>query len=158
MSPKRPYKRRIKLIKPRLQLRMVATFVGLSALGFLMQSMLVAMLLAKTASDMPEGGPYLMSLVPQLPIEILVMSFGMFLPLTFAVGVLVTFRIAGPIYRFEQYLGAVTRGEQLGPCKIREGDELHELCALINQATEPVRRRQTPSPLEARGDEAQSAP
>jgi hypothetical protein len=142
MTEQRKYKRRIKLIKPRLQLRMIATFVGLSALGFLLQALLVAMLLSQTAAEMPEGGPYLMSLIPQMPIEILLMSFGMFLPLTFAVGVLVTFRIAGPIHRFEKYLTAVAKGEQLGPCRIRKGDELHELCELINQATEPVRRRQ----------------
>ena len=56
MTEQRKYKRRIKLIKPRLQLRMIATFVGLSALGFLLQALLVAMLLSQTAAEMPEGG------------------------------------------------------------------------------------------------------
>ncbi len=150
----RPYKRKIKLIKPRLQLRMVGTFVALSALGFLLQALLVGWMLSELAATMPSGGAYLMATIPKLPIEILLMSFGMFLPLTFAVGVLVTFRIAGPIYRFEQFLKAVARGEQLGPCRIRKSDQLHELCDLINEATEPVRRRQVP----LKQDESEAAP
>ena len=69
----------------------------------------------------------------------LAVSFGLFLPLTFCIGVLVTFRIAGPVYRFEQYLKQVSRGEQLGPCKIRDGDEFQGLCDLINEATRHLR-------------------
>jgi hypothetical protein len=57
------------------------------------------------------------------------------------VGVLSTFRIAGPIYRFEQYLRQVVKGEAEGPCRIRDGDELWDLCDLINQATAPLRMR-----------------
>ena len=134
-------RRRIKLIKPRLQLKLIGVFAGLSALGFLMQSLHVGLRLSELAANVPEGGPYLMAVMPELPLEILTVSFGMLLPLTVAVGILVTFRIAGPLYRFEQYLGQVIRGEQVGPCRLREGDELQKLCDLINQATEPVRMR-----------------
>ena len=64
------------------------------------------------------------------------------LPATFAVGLLVTHRLIGPIYRFEKYLAQVIAGETREPCRIRKGDELVELCDLINRATEPVRERQ----------------
>jgi hypothetical protein len=73
-------------------------------------------------------------------------SFGIVLPLTIAVGVLATFRIVGPIYRFETYLRGVLRGDQLGPCKIRKGDAFGEMCTLINEVTEPARRRETVRP------------
>ena len=76
-----------------------------------------------------------------LPLEILAVSFGMLLPLTIAIGILVTFRIAGPLYRFERFLELVIRGEQVGPCKLRNGDELQDLCDLINEATRPLRMR-----------------
>jgi hypothetical protein len=132
-------RRRIKLIKPRLQLKLVGVFVGLSALGFLLQSLHVGLRLSELASHVPEGGSYLMAMLPALPLEILLVSFGMLLPLTVAVGVMVTFRIAGPVYRFEQYLKAVVRGEELGPCRIRKGDEFQELCELINEATASTR-------------------
>jgi len=131
--------RRIKLIKPRLQLKLVGVFVGLSALGFLLQSLHVGLRLSELAANVPEGGGYLMAVLPELPLEILLVSFGMLLPLTVAVGILVTHRIAGPVYRFEQYLGAVLRGEEAGPCRIRKDDEFQELCELINQVTAQLR-------------------
>jgi len=36
---------------------------------------------------------------------------------------------------------AVIRGEEVGPCRIRRGDEFQELCELINQATAPLREQ-----------------
>ena len=134
-QPQAPYRRRIKLIKPKLQLKLVGVFVGLSALGFLLQSLHVGLRLSELAASIPEGGTYLMAVMPELPLEILLVSFGMLLPLTVAVGILVTFRIAGPVYRFEKYLKSVIRGEEVGPCRIRQGDEFQELCELINQVT-----------------------
>jgi hypothetical protein len=153
-KPQVTYRRRIKLIKPRLQLKLVGVFVGLSALGFLLQSLHVGLRLSELAASVPEGGTYLMAVMPELPLEILLVSFGMLLPLTIAVGILVTFRIAGPVYRFERYLKSVLRGEELGPCRIRQGDEFQELCELINQATASLREQlaseQKPAPA---GDE-----
>ena len=142
-QPQGPYRRRIKLIKPKLQLKLVGVFVGLSALGFLLQSLHVGLRLSELAASVPEGGGYLMAVMPQLPLEILLVSFGMLLPLTIAVGILVPFRIAGPVYRFEQYLKAVLRSEETGPCRIRKGDEFQELCELINQVTSLVREQRT---------------
>jgi hypothetical protein len=134
-SPKPTYRRRIKLIKPALQLKLVGVFAGLSALAFLLQSLHVGLRLSELAATVPEGGTYLVAVLPELPLEILLVSFGMLLPLTIAVGIIVTFRIAGPVYRFEKYLKSVLRGEEFGPCRIRKGDEFQELCELINQVT-----------------------
>jgi hypothetical protein len=142
-QPQVPYRRRIKLIKPKLQLKLVGVFVGLSALGFLLQSLHVGLRLSELAASVPEGGSYLMAVMPELPLEILLVSFGMLLPLTIAVGILVTFRIAGPVYRFEKYLQSVLRGEELGPCRIRKGDEFQELCELINQVTAALRQQRS---------------
>lgn len=138
-AQRRQERRRIKLIKPRLQLTLIAVFVGLSSLGFLMQSLHVGLRLSELAASIPGGGRHLMALMPELPIEILVVSFGMFMPLTIAVGIIVTFRIAGPVYRFERYLRDVADGKEVRPCKLRKGDQLMELCELINEVTEPLR-------------------
>ena len=148
-----PYRRRIKLIKPKLQMKLVGVFVGLSALGFLLQSLHVGLRLSELAATVPEGGAYLMSVMPELPLEILLVSFGMLLPLTVAVGILVTFRIAGPVYRFEKYLKAVIRGEESGPCRIRKGDEFQELCELINEATASMREQMSSPPQEVESPE-----
>lgn len=139
MNNKRRHRRRVKLIKPRLQLKLIGVFVGLSGLGFLLQSLHVGLRLSELAANVPEGGPYLMAVMPELPLEILLVSFGMLLPLTIAVGVIATFRIAGPVYRFEQYLRAVADKKEVRPCRLRDGDDLQDLCALINEVTEPLR-------------------
>ena len=80
--------------------------------------------------------------MPRLLYGTLLISFALFLPLMFFVGILVTFRFAGPVYRFKMYLGEVIRGEKPKDCRLRKGDELQDLCAVINQATEPLRRRE----------------
>lgn len=137
------------LIKRGIQLRMAVLFAGLSVVCLLTQWLLFSSMLANSAHKMPVGGDYLLDLVPSLLYRSLAFSLLIALPLTLVVGVQATFRITGPIHRFESYLKEVIRGTQLGPCKIREGDALPELCELINQATEPVRRRQAePAPAE----------
>lgn len=130
-----------KLIKPGIQLRLAGIFAGLTVLCLLLQWLTFSSLLANAASAMPVGGDYLADLVPGLLFRSLLISMALALPLTLLVGVHVTHRLTGPIYRFESYLREVANGTQLGPCKIREGDDFAELCAQINAATEPVRRR-----------------
>jgi hypothetical protein len=157
MSKNAKDRRRIKLIKPRLQLKLIGVFVGLSGLGFLMQSLHVGLRLSELAANVPEGGPYLMAVMPELPLEILAVSFGMLLPLIVAVGILITFRIAGPIHKFEDYLKRVIAGEQVSPCKLRDGDDLGELCELINQATESLRLKNANEGIADEREEARVA-
>jgi len=139
-APERTRRTR-KLIKPGIQLRLAGIFAGLTVICLLLQWLTFSSLLSNAASTMPVGGDYLVDLVPGLLFRSLLISMGVALPLTLLVGVHATHRITGPIYRFETYLSEVASGTQLGPCKIREGDEFSELCAQINAATEPVRRR-----------------
>lgn len=133
--------RRKKLIKPGLQGRLVGVFLGLFALSLFLQATLFMVRLTELADSLPEDGDRVLALAPGMVGEIFLLSTLVLLPVIAAAGVLMTFRIAGPTYRFERFLEQVVRGEQIGPCKIREGDELQELCELINQATAPVRRR-----------------
>jgi hypothetical protein len=134
-------RRRQKLIKPGIQLRLSGVFAGLSVLCLVIQWLLLSSMLANAAHKMPVGGDYLLDLIPSLLFRSLLFSLVIALPLTMLVGVQSTFRITGPIYRFESFLKEVIRGKQLGPCKIRKGDLLGDLCELINGATEPQRRR-----------------
>lgn len=139
MPQPKKYRRRRKLIKPRLQLKLVFTFAGISMLAFLLQYLLLARELTQFASRLPSGGDELMAGAPQMLTQVLLTSFGVLLPVIFTVGIFVTFRIAGPVYRFEQYLGQIQSGEAQTPCKLRDGDELNELCEVINAATKPLR-------------------
>ncbi|MCZ6597744.1 MAG: hypothetical protein O7B99_08915 [Planctomycetota bacterium] len=145
------YKRQIKIIKAGLQLKLVATFVGLSALSSLLMTLLLGFRLTNLSGEMPSG-QYLIEALPRVIFEILLISFGLILPLTFAVGVLATHRIAGPVHHFETYLRRVSQGQATGPCKIRKGDELQELCAIINEVTRTLRQDPVEKPSQDDGE------
>ena len=132
-------RRKRKLIKPKLQLRLTGIFVGLTALSLLLQFVLFTNVLHETAVGLPHDGPIVLGEINSITSRVLVASFLVFLPLTLSIGVLCTFRIAGPVYRFEQFLSSVIRGERPKDFKLRKGDQLTELADLINEATRPLR-------------------
>ena len=150
------YQRRRKLIKPRLQLKLTLTFVGLSALSLLLQFVLFQNVLTEAALLLPNDHDVLVGETNGLLLAVLAVSFLVLLPLTFLVGVLATFRIAGPVYRFEQFLAAVRRGERPADFHLRKGDELTDLAALINEATEPLRETAAAHPTDDLLDAAPS--
>ncbi len=149
------YKRRIRLIRPRLQLRLIMSITGVAVLALALQYMVFMRVLAAVALSLPNDGAALMTEISSKLLAIAVLTLAMLLPAALLVGVLVTHRIAGPLYRFEVYLKQVLAGEQRGECRLREGDELQDLCALINQVTAAQRSQSSASP--AAGDERRVA-
>jgi len=134
--------RRKKLVEPRLQLRLIGFFMGVATLGLLLQFLMLGARLTSALGELDDGGAELADEVPRMMLEVLGFSLAIVLPIVFVLGLLLTFRIAGPAYRFESYLRALARGEEVGPCRIREKDELQSLCDAINEATSVVRAAQ----------------
>ncbi len=134
------HKRRARLVRNSFQVKLVGAFVGLAGLALLLQFLFLSYRLSTKTAQIDGGSGELFDEVPGILLEAFAISLLIFLPIIFAIGIQLTFRIAGPVYRFEQYLRSVARGEQVGPCKIREGDQLTTLCELINEATAPLRR------------------
>jgi hypothetical protein len=125
---------------PRLQLRLTFLFVGLTALALLLQYLLFLASLSRASIEAPGDGSLLFAEAGRLAWSALLPTALVVLPVTFAVGVLAMYRVAGPIYRFERFLESVARGERPRDCRLRQGDHLQELCGLLNRATEPLRR------------------
>ncbi len=71
--------------------------------------------------------------------ETFAISLLVVLPLTVIVGVLQTFKTAGPMVRFSQFLTAIRDGGKPADCRIRKGDLLQEFCTLLNDATRSIR-------------------
>ena len=130
--PIRP--RRVRLPKPRLQLKLVCGFLGVAALALLTQAMFLGCVLIWFSRDLPISGDLLAEATPDLVLAALVFSFCVLLPATVIVGVQLTFRTAGPIYRFERYFEEIAAGGDPGPVRLRAGDELTELRDAINDA------------------------
>ena len=136
--------RRQKLILPSLQLRLVGAFVGLAGLALLLQFLLLGQRITSYIARIDGETGALNDEMPVVLLQVLAFSTLLLLPIIFTLGILMTFKLAGPLYRFEQYFKALAAGEKTGPCKIREGDQLQDLCTLINEATAPLREQQAP--------------
>ena len=144
-------RRSIRLINPRLQHRMVGAFVGLAVLAMLLQFLFLGARLTHVASTIPDGGAELATEVPLVLVKVLLVSLIALIPIIYAFGVRITFKLAGPIYRFESFLRAVSEGTQVEECRIRRKDQLHDLCRQINEATAMARAQNAER---ARADEA----
>lgn len=136
-----PHKRRKKLIKPALQFKVIGSFLGTAAIAVIVQTILMARAFTTIPELSDAEHTALLEHLPGLLTFNLFVSLAVLIPLILLIGITVTHRIVGPIYRFESYLGELKRGETSRPCRIRKGDELHDLCNAINQATEPLRVR-----------------
>ncbi|MBL8693292.1 MAG: hypothetical protein JNJ88_04270 [Planctomycetes bacterium] len=135
------YRRRQKLPKKALQLRLTLTFVGLAALGMLLQAILFQMLLAQTANELPTDGGLLMERANGIWLTVFGATTVCFLPIVFVVGVFSTFRFAGPIRRFEIYLTSLLNRQATEAVRLRKGDQLEDFAELLNEATAPLREQ-----------------
>lgn len=151
------YKRRIKLIKPRFQNRLTLTFMGLSALGILMQFILFHSTMGRLAAGLPSDGSVLMENMNGALLGVLGITLFAILPLTYVVGVLTTFRVAGPMYRVEEYLRDIVKNGYSGPCTIRKGDKLQELVDELNEATLHLVSKSAATPEHPERDEREAA-
>lgn len=151
-SPKPGFQRSKQLIKPRLQWKVMLVFACVAACAVLLQSITLAGMMTLLANELPHDGNVLMDkMIGFLWINLLI-SLAFILPLHLIVGRTVTFKIAGPLYRFEMYLKQLIRGERPGPCRIRKDDELQDFCQILNEAVKPLSQ-----PLEGQVDECAQA-
>ena len=137
------FKRKKKLINSSLQLKMIAVFMGIAATTSLFQVVLLNSALTGIAKDLPEAGDLLLRELPRIMLTNVGLTVGVLVPLMFAIGLLLTHRIAGPAYRMQEYCKALARGEELGPCRIRKDDELWDLCDALNDAVDALRAQAT---------------
>jgi hypothetical protein len=158
-----PFWRRKRLIKPSMQLRLIITFAALFGSVFLFQLLVLNWQLAELGVERFETLPS--SVVAEVVGNMQWIAFVVSLPATLIAGVLITHRWAGPVHQFEQYLGAIARGEDPGPCRIRKGDEMQELCVRLNAAVAALRNgaparsnANAPGSPEAASEQAESAP
>lgn len=141
-------RRRI-LVLPRLQGRLVAAFLSAACISTVVQMLLLNLALTTLANDAPAARGPLLEATPDILRTQILLTFGLMVPLVIAVGLLETFRVAGPLYRIEQYLRQVVAGEKPQPCTLRQDDELHDLCRLVNAATQPAVRAAAAAPVQA---------
>ena len=78
------------------------------------------------------------------------------LPIVFvilAMGVVLTHRIAGPLFRIERTLDAVLAGRKASPIRLRKRDELKGLCDRVNRVMEKMAENEGAGSPEAEREE-----
>jgi methyl-accepting chemotaxis protein len=139
-SAKPHQRRRVKLILPALQFRLIAYSGAIATLALGLQFLLFSRLVGQLAARLPSENVRALELGSRALLEALGLSAMLLLPLVLWIGINATFRIAGPLFRMKRYLEQVARGEKPADCQLRRGDQLQDFCAAINEATRPLRQ------------------
>jgi hypothetical protein len=80
-------RRRIKIVRPKLQMKLTLTFVGLTLLALMMQFMIFLTTITGIAVTLPSDHDVLMDAIPEVLLKSLLLTFCVVLPLVFLVGV-----------------------------------------------------------------------
>mgnify|MGYP006959937145 CR=1 FL=1 len=113
--------------------------VASAAVAALFQTVVVFSTLNRIAAKLPNDSTVLSQEIPGVLSSSFLLTLVCLSPIMVALGVLTTFPIVGPLYRFRMFLTSVKNGEQPGTCRIRKGDQLQDFCELINDVTAPLR-------------------
>ena len=139
----KPQMRTNKLIQPVLQLKLAMGFLLGAILAVVVSWVLLYYTLNQVAADLPNDGIHILNALPRILGINLLFSVLIMTPVLLAVGVFSTFKIVGPIHRFQQFLRGVADGTETAPCQIRKTDHLADFCELLNEVTEPLREQNT---------------
>ena len=131
-------KRIVKLVDARLQLSMTLWITCTAVVALVVQWMLFTNAMKDFALNQPNPVAAYDGIASAC-LSALFMSLAFALPMTIAVGVMTTFKVAGPIQRFRDFLNDLRDGKQPADCKIRKGDQLQDFCELLNDATASIR-------------------
>ncbi len=137
--------RRRYFIAPEFQIRYIRVILiimfgvgALAAYTVYYQAMVV--MGSKLANVYPQGR--LVAIVKSVNIQIL-LSLLLLTPLVVLIGIMLSHRIAGPIYRMERFLEGIANGDITRFITLRKRDELKSLADGINTVVKSLRGRVT---------------
>ena len=135
-------RRRKKLVRLDVQVRVILIALCVASLVLLVNFYLTFMTITNGSAAVT-GPVAVRLLLDNLRHSILnqfLISIGLSIPLAIGIGVLYSFRFAGPIYRFKKYFTELATGRWNVRCSLRQGDDLQDVCDAINAALDPMRK------------------
>ncbi len=128
------FKRTKYLVSTRLQLRYVGIilllmFVTAAICSYIVYYTVMILMGEKLANVYPQGR--LMAIINTVNIRML-MSLLFITPVVTVIGIYLSHKIAGPIYRIEKFLGDMSAGNLTSRIVLRKGDELRTIADKIN--------------------------
>ncbi|MFQ5953034.1 MAG: HAMP domain-containing protein [Candidatus Omnitrophota bacterium] len=158
-------RRRVRfLIAKGFQMRYIALilifmFVAVALTGYTVYMTTWIMFGEKLAAVYPQG--LLLDIVKKVNI-VLLLRLALVTPLVIFICLVLSNRIAGPIYRIKKYLKKISAGNYESELKLRKGDELQDVAAAVNDLvfklkSEKGQRRDKIDALERKADELEEA-
>lgn len=134
--------RKNKLPKEALQVALILSFLAVGLFFLTLQYIFAVQSFSEVAGGADDF--FLREVLLDSAFRSFLSTVALFIPFAVVVGVLVTFRIAGPIFRMERHLESIAAGKDPGACKLRKGDALQGLSDTLNRAVTSLRTERTP--------------
>lgn len=132
--------RKIFIINPKFQLKLSLLICGLVLLGSVIYPKTIYDLFEKIIALQPElAQRYIES--RQSLLNVLFLIEGAFLGLAFLIGIFISHRIAGPMYKMQNYLKNYRTGEIDYPLNFRDGDNFQEVADELNHTIDHLKNR-----------------
>ncbi len=140
---RRPLRRRSYLVEKKFQLRfagMIILFMFAVALfsSLTMYYYIWTLLGEKLANVYPQGR--LVGILKSANL-ILFTRLGLITPLVFVIAIVLSHRIAGPIYRIKKTLDEISKGDYAKRLHLRKTDELKDVADSINRAIDKLEEK-----------------
>ena len=145
-TPQNPFQRRTIFIKKNLQLRYMVLIVTCVLCGLA----IMTLELMATLNDLFDAYPVLMQPIYDEFIPIISDFFykiAIYVLLVIVISAIVSHKMAGPVYRFEQTCKAIAKGDFSQRVHLRKGDRLQELQNEFNKMMDVVENRINNKPL-----------
>ncbi len=145
-TPQTPFQRRTIFIKKNLQLRYMLLIVTCVLCGLA----IMTLELIATLNDLFDAYPVLMQPIYDEFIPIISDFFykiAIYVLLVIVISAIVSHKMAGPVYRFEQTCKAIAKGDFSQRVHLRKGDRLQELQDEFNKMMDVVENRIHNKPL-----------
>lgn len=136
------FKRKQYLVSARFQLKYVGLILLLMFITAVICSYVVyyssmILLAEKLANVYPQGR--LMAIIKTVNFRVM-LSVVLMMPVVAYIGIFLSHKIAGPIYRMEKFLGSITGGDLASRIVLRKGDELGSIADKINLLSDSLRK------------------
>jgi len=135
--------RKKRLIRHDVQLRVVFIALAVASLVLLVNFQLSLAAIWSESRNVTNGASAIVVLdgLRTAIINKFLVSIGLSIPLAAVVGILYSFKFSGPLYRFQSFFAGLRQGRWDGQCRLRKGDDLHDLCDAINEGVAPLQER-----------------
>ncbi len=105
-----------------------------------LQYMLMTLASSQAIADHPNSVVSMASAFDEASRNYFLASLCALIPLTISIGILLTFRVWGPIYALQKHLELIQEGGDPGELSFRQSDEFQQIPPLVNGAVNGLKK------------------